>query len=77
MTEEKRNNQIAETNQRILGCCTELIRKLDQDPEAQISDVISHMHNVSTSRSTQIREKYRCARNICDRYERRPENALD
>ena len=76
MNEERRNAQITETNQRILNCCAEIIRKLAMDPEAHISDVVLHMGNVNTSRSTQIREKHKELRDACDRYEGRHADAL-
>lgn len=68
---KKRDIQLAETNQRLLNCCTEIICKLAKDPEARVDDVIAHMGNIDTSRRTQIREKYRTMRNACDRFDGR------
>ena len=76
MTMEERNAQIAETNQRILNCCTELIRKLAADPEAHIMDVVLYMRDTCIGRSTQIREKRRDLRNACEQFEGRSADAL-
>ena len=76
MTVEERDAQITETNQRILNCCTELIRKLAADPEAHIMDVVLYMRDTCIGRSTQIREKQRELRNACERFEGRRADAL-
>ena len=76
MTVEERDAQITETNQRILNCCTELIRKLAADPEVHIMDVVLYMRDTCIGRSAQIREKHRELRDMCDRFDRREKDAL-
>lgn len=78
MNIEERNIQITEANQRLLNCCAELIRKLAQDPEAEISPTIGLMIRHDESRRTIIREKRKQLRNACDRFDikRRISDAL-
>lgn len=78
MTIEERDIQIRETNQRLLNCCTDIIRKLAMDPEAEIAPLLGLMMRHDDSRRTIMREKRRITRNACDKFEisRRINDAL-
>lgn len=78
MTIEERNVQLTETNQLLLNCCTDVIRKLAMDPEAEISSLLGLMMRHDDSRRTIMREKRRITRNVCEKFEisRRINDAL-
>lgn len=66
-----RDAQIAETNQRILGNCMEIVKALAHDPEANITSYTSLISSQNASRITQIRQKHLEARDLCERFDRK------
>ena len=72
----KRDEQIAQSNQIILNNCTEIIKALAHDPEAEISATIDIMMKRNKGRQTQIWEKYKESLSLCERYAKGNADAL-
>lgn len=67
---------IAEMNLRIESAMVDIRKRLDEDPEAPIYDLLKLMINYETSKRTMIWEKEKLLCNACDCFDRRGENAL-
>ena len=59
---------IASMNGRIDSAMIEIRRRLNADPEANISDILKMMLNHDSSRRIAIWEKEKLCRNACERF---------
>ena len=71
-----RDEQIAQSNQIILNNCTEIIKAIARDPEAEIHTIIDNMQRRNDARSRDIWGKHRENRDLCERYAKGNADAL-
>ena len=68
---------IAEMNLRIESAMVDIRKRLDEDPEAPIYDLLKLMINFESSRRIAVWEKEKLCRNACDKFDsRRIDDAL-
>ena len=67
---------IASMNARIDSAMVDIRKRLDEDPEAPIYDLLRLMINFESSKRMMVWEKEKLCRNACDRFDRREKDAL-
>ncbi len=70
------DKNIAEMNSRIDSAMIDIRKRLDENPEAPIYDLIKMLINYESSKRTMVWEKEKLCRNACDRFEGRRKDAL-
>lgn len=70
------DKNIAEMNGRIDSAMIDIRKRLDENPEAQIYDLLKLMINYESSKRMMVWEKEKLCRNACDIYDRRKKDAL-
>jgi hypothetical protein len=67
----RRDEMIAEANQRIIGNMLDVIKRLAQNPDGEIEPIISLIQSQSVSRSENIKAKKLLVRDECEKFARR------
>ena len=64
-------DDIMDVNQQIISNMLDIIKRLAQDPEAEIAPIVQTIQYQSNIRNARIKRKRLVARNACERFERK------